>query len=169
MRRPVPPFAGTASGPTLRWVNVPRSVPFRNEGAFWVGGRLLTRQPRLAICADLVRGVVTLVFCNRRWAIIAMMGSPTAETAVREAERYYPGLRSHWIDGRVTGREAARYLKRLRDEEGCSFCRRAPVEVPTEGAMFAVRQSRICSDCVKALHTRVVEREAEVARGRSDS
>lgn len=158
VRRPQPPFEGFACGPTLRWVRVPRALPFRNDGRFWVGERELRRQPCLAIVANVVQGGVDLAYCDRRWNIVAMLGVASVQEAMRHAERFYEGLRPHWIDGRVTKREIARYMKTRRDEEGCSFCDKAPGELPTDGMMFASRKARICSGCVGSFQEEILRR-----------
>jgi hypothetical protein len=151
-RRPTPPFPGLACGPTLWWVRVPRAVPFRNGGRLWVGDTEMPRQPRLAIVADAVQGAVTLAYCGVRWNVVAMVGAASVEAAMRHAERFYQGLRPHWVDCRVSKREIARYMQTRRDEEGCSFCDKAPGELETDILLFEARGARICSDCIRALH-----------------
>ena len=121
---PVParPFKGTATGLSLHYALVPRSVRFVNNGRFWSGGHLVDRAPRLVISQDRVRQGVDLWFCDKRWRIRQGTGASSVEEAKRTAEQFYPGLAPHWVDLRVTEAAARRYMERLRREEGCSFC-----------------------------------------------
>ncbi len=140
------PFEGTATGPTLHYALVPRSVPFVNDGRFWSDHDLVKRAPRLAITQDRVRNRFELLFCDRRWRILHGLTATSVPKAKRIADEFYPGLGAHWTDLNVTARAAARYMKRLRDEQGCSFCHRAPGEHGV--SQIQVRQARICADCV---------------------
>jgi hypothetical protein len=149
-RRGPAPMGGMATGPTVHWVAVPRSVPFRNRGSFWAGDKLLQRQPNLAICQDRVRSCFVLLFCDRRWSIRGATTAASVAEAKSTAERYYPGLLQHWVSAGVTARQAERYMQRLRDEYGCSFCGRAPGE--QNGSQFESKGARICSSCIRRFH-----------------
>jgi hypothetical protein len=142
-------MTGIATGPTTDWVAVPPSVPFRNRGSFWVGDKLLRRQPNLAICQDRKRRCVVLLFCDKRWNIRAGTSADSVSDAKQNAERYYPGLREHWISAGVTESLAKQYMRKLAAEHGCSFCGRGPSEIDTH---FERRKVRICSSCVRGLH-----------------
>jgi hypothetical protein len=150
-RRPrAAPMTGIGTGPTTDWVKVPRSVRFRNRGSFWVGGKLLRRQPHLAICQDRVAKSVVLLFCDPRWNVRALTTAASVDEAKQQAERYYPGLSPYWVSAGVSERQAKQYMERLRRETGCSFCGRAPAE--HGGSQAEARNVRICSSCVEDLH-----------------
>jgi hypothetical protein len=149
------PLAGIATGPTTDWASVPASVPFRNEGDFFVDGRPLRRQPNLAICQDRVEGGVTLLFCDSRWNIRAVGVAPSVAAAKRSAERLYPGLLPFWRSASMTERHALAYMQALRDEMGCSFCGRAPAE--HGGSLVERGTARICSACVAEIHAHSTE------------
>jgi hypothetical protein len=149
-RRNDPPFEGSATGPSLHYAHVPRSVRFVNRGRFWSNGRLVKRAPRLVITQDTVEQGVDLCFCNSRWRILHAIAATSVAEAKREAERFYPGLSSHWVDLRVTQAGVRRYMERLRREEGCSFCHRAPGEHGV--SQVQVGDCRICADCVAEFH-----------------
>ena len=145
------PPAGIGSGPTVQYVIVPRSVPFVNRGRFIVGGRTLGRVPRLTIGQDRIRNNWTLLFWDARWRLLAGISASSIAEAKAEAERFYPGLFPHWVDLRVSEAAAARYMKRLRAETGCSFCLKAPGEYRSSH-LFEVGKARICGDCVETFH-----------------
>ena len=152
-------MVGMATGPTVHWVSVPTSVPFRNRGSLWLGDKPLRRQPNLAICQDRVRKCFDLLFCDRRWHI---RGATTAQSVVdakRTAERFYPGLSPHWVNAGVTEKQAERYMQRLRDEHGCSFCGRAPGEQDDE-SQFESKRARICSSCIERFHAALTKNES---------
>lgn len=149
-RRLSRPFEGTATGPTLHYAVVPPSIPFINDGRFWSGDRLVKRAPRLAITQDRVRKRVELQFCDSRWRILSGMSAPSVTEAKRIAEQFYPGLDVYWIDLKINAGAADRYMKRLRREQGCSFCNRAPGEHGV--SQLQIRQARICADCVSEFY-----------------
>ena len=155
------PMGGIATGPTTDWVPVPPSVPFRNGGSFWVGDKLLRRQPNLAICQDRKRGGVVLLFCDKRWSIRAGTSAESVVEAKQTAERYYPGLREHWISAGVTESGAKQYMRKLAAEHGCSFCGRGPSEIHTH---FKRRNVRICSSCIREFHAGLLESERSLKR-----
>jgi hypothetical protein len=140
------PFEGISTGPTLHYAVVPKSIPFVNDGSFWSGHSLVKRAPRLAITQDRLRRRVELHFCNSRWRILHGISAPSVSKAKHLAEQFYPGLDEHWVDLSVTAAAGDRYMKRLRREQGCSFCDRAPGEHGV--SQIQVRQARICADCV---------------------
>jgi len=155
------PMGGIATGPTTDWVAVPPSVPFRNRGSFWVGDKLLRRQSNLAICQDRQRGGVVLLFCDKRWNIRAGTSAQSVGEAKQTAERYYPGLREHWVSAGVTESRAKQYMQQLAAEHGCSFCGRGPSEIDTH---FQRRNVRICSGCIREFHAGLSGKRAILER-----
>jgi hypothetical protein len=152
-RRGPPPPSGSASGPTLAYAIVPRNVPFVNKGRFWSGDRLARRAPRLWITADRIRGGVALWFCDGRWRARNVVTAPSLKGAKKLAESFYPGLAGHWIDLRVSKAAAARYLEKMREEEGCSVCRRVPAEAVEP--WIKTGDVRLCKSCIVKLHAAV--------------
>jgi hypothetical protein len=149
---------GMATGPTTHWVVVPPSVPFRNDRSFWVGDKLLRRQPNLAICQDRLKHNVVLLFCDRRWEPVGVTTAGSVAEAKQAAERYYPGLMLHWINAGVTERQGQRYMKQMRKEYGCSFCGLAPAE--HGGSQIESGSARICSSCIQRFHGDLAKSEA---------
>ena len=140
------PPEGSATGPTLQFAIVPRQVPFVNRNRFWSGSTLVKRAPRLWVTADRVGGGVDLWFCDSRWCVRNATHASSASEAEQVAESFYPGLRPYWTRLRVSDRTAAQYLDRLRREDGCSFCRRAPAEHGS--SQIQAGGARICKLCV---------------------
>jgi hypothetical protein len=153
------PFEGIGSGPTLHYVIVPDHLPFVNKGRFWSGSELVKRAPRLAITQDRLRHQVNLLFCDNRWHIVNAASDTSEEAAKLSAERFYPGLASHWVDLKVSEAVAARYMERLRRYQGCSFCRRAPAE--HGGSQVQVRQTRICSACITEFYNDLQQKDEQ--------
>ena len=149
------PPEGSASGPTLAYAVVPRSVGFVNKGMWWSGNRLAQRCQRVWITADQFRGGVEVWYGDAKWRVRYGGHAESVQDAKALAERFYRGVSSHWVDLRVTKGAASRYVERLRREEGCAFCRRAPAE--HGGSQFQVGSVRICQGCVEDFH-------AELAR-----
>jgi len=159
------PFEGSATGPSLHYVLVPREIPFVNRGRFWSNGRQVRRAPRLVITQDRIQKRVDLWFCGNRWKVLHATSARSVGAAKREAERFYPGLAPHWIDLGVTEVASRRYMERLRREEGCSFCHRAPGEHGVSQILAGT--SRICADCVAEFYEELAPHRSAAPRRRT--
>jgi hypothetical protein len=144
------PPAGSASGPTVAYAVIPRSVRFVNKGRWWSNNRLAKRCQRVWITADRFRAGVEVWYGDAKWRVRHGGHAESVEQAKRSAERFYLGLAEHWVDTRVSEAAATRYVDRLRREDGCSFCRRAPAE--HGGSQIQVGSARICQSCVAEFH-----------------
>jgi hypothetical protein len=144
------PPEGSASGPTLAYAVVPRSVRFVNKGGWWSGTRLAQRCQRVWITADRFRGGVEVWYGYSKWRVGLGGHAESLRRAKASAERFYRGLSHLWVDVRVGEAAASRYVDRLRREESCSFCHRAPAE--HGGSQFQVGSVRICQSCVVEFH-----------------
>jgi hypothetical protein len=156
------PFEGIASGPTLMYVVVPDELPYKNRGRFWSGEQLVPRCPRLVITRDVIRNNHNLIFCDERWTPLYGTSDATLEGARHDAERFYPGIDSHWVDLGLSEADVQAYMEKLRRAEGCSFCRRAPAE--HGGTSFEVRRTRICGQCVKKFYAEMQGEASERTR-----
>jgi hypothetical protein len=79
--------------------------------------------PRLAICEQLANGELLIMHCDESWAVLAVQGSPSIDSAKAIAERAYSGITSKWKPYReLSAEESAEveaereYLQRLDKE-----------------------------------------------------
>jgi hypothetical protein len=147
-----------ASGPVIEFAILPRALPFRGQGLHYVGGIDLGRVPRLALCRDLLKKEIVLIFCDRRWRIKGVAAYASVAKAKKRAERMYPGSTAHWVDLKVSQKRAATYLARTWRNQDCLFCQKIPPQVD---AMWTVGRGRICADCVRDFHA-ALQRDTKV-------
>jgi hypothetical protein len=131
----------------LAFANVDKSVAFTDSGSLLVDGKPLGKVPCLAICeAD--DGAVLLMFCDKKWSSLGVVGCASLARAKTRAEQDYVGISRKWIKASVTRRAAKQYLESLYRNQRCSFCGRTPLEV---GQIIGGREARICDLCVRDL------------------
>jgi hypothetical protein len=148
---------GWGSGPLIGYALVPAHLPYVNDGRLWVGDRIAPRARRVAAALNCVQGGVDLWFCDARGRSGAVISRPTEKEVRRYAEALYPGLARHWVRRRVSKAVAARYMERLRRENGCSICRRTPEE--HGGPQVEAGRVRICGGCIVELYELIGGRE----------
>jgi hypothetical protein len=142
--RPPPPVLDSARVVAYAIVD---DIPYRKWGALYVGGKLLERVPRLAICVNLGKDIGTMLFhCDENWAVLGTSGADTIEGAKDRAEANYPGVRERWVELYVRAEEAMSYYDSETGGTKCSFCGKRPFEMSglVEGKIAA-----ICRECVE--------------------
>jgi hypothetical protein len=149
------PPEGSASGPTLAYAIVPRTVRFVNKGSWWSNSRLAKRCQRIWITGDRFRGGVEIWFGDTAWRVRLGSHAESVSHAKRWAQRFYVGLSDHWVDTRIGEASAAAYVDRLRREDGCSFCGRAPAEHGS--SQIQSGSARICESCVTEFHSTMAQ------------
>jgi len=140
-----PPVIDSAR--VLHYAIVDKSIPFRTETKLYVGGVLLGRVPRLAICENLGKNIGVLLFhCNNKWEVLGTSGSDSVAATRQLAERNYPGIGKKWVRLGTTKKAALAYYDSLEGMRICSFCGKRPFEVTgfVEG-----RRATICRGCIE--------------------
>lgn len=113
----------------------------------YVGGTLLGRVPRLAICLNLGEDIGALLYnCDNNWNVLGTSGGDSIEAAKQLAERNYPGLMSRWVHLDTSVKAALRYYDEQTQGLRCSFCGKRPFEI--EGLKEGNAAS-ICRGCVE--------------------
>src|ERR1700746_3184366 len=96
MALPPPPVISSAR--VLHYAIVDKSIVFRDRTRLYVGGVLLGRVPRLAICENLGEDIGTLLFhCNSKWEVLGTSGGASVAETKEHAERNYPGIGKKWV------------------------------------------------------------------------
>jgi hypothetical protein len=145
-----PPVLDSAR--VIEYAIVDESIPFTGAGPLYVGGTLLGRVPRLAICENLGEDLGPMLFhCDDSWAVLGVAGGQTIEEIKVRAESRYPGISSSWVQRNVSREEALAYYDRETGDMRCSFCGRRPFE--TTGYVEGRNQdAAICRECVAKFH-----------------
>jgi len=148
MALPPPPVISSAR--VLHYAIVDKSIVFRDRTRLYVGGVLLGRVPRLAICANLGEDIGTLLFhCNSKWEVLGTSGGASVAETKEHAEHNYPGIRKKWVKLGTTRKAALAYYDSIEGRRICSFCGKRPFEV--EGLVEG-RRATICRGCVELYH-----------------
>ncbi len=129
----------------LSYVEIDDSVTYTERACFFVGGKLLGRVPRLAICQYLDETEILVFHCDNEWNLLGAQGGfHSVEEAKARVERSYAGLMNKWTDTSVTESEAREYLEEAFSDKKCSFCGRWPTKVK----QMIGEDVRICNHCV---------------------
>lgn len=150
MTTSLPPPALQSGTRVTHYALLDRSVGFNGRARIFIGGKLLGRVPRLAICLD-EDGAWVLAHCGRTWNVRTAFAYASLADAQAAAETRYPGSASRWKPTRYGKAKAEAYLDRAWKGETCSFCGRRPDQIDQ---MFIGRRrpiARICDVCVGRL------------------
>ena len=143
-----PPVLDSAR--VLHYAIVDKSIVFQDRTRLYVGGILLGRVPRLAICANLGEDIGTLLFhCDNKWRVLGTSGGATVAETKQLAERNYPGIGKKWVKLGTTRKAALAYYDSIEGRHICSFCGKRPFQVQ---GFVQGRRAIICRGCVELYH-----------------
>jgi hypothetical protein len=147
------------SARVLHYAIVDKTIRFRRGPSLFVGGVLLGRVPRLAICSNLGKDIGPMLFhCNDKWEALGTSGATTVKKTKELAERNYPGIGKKWVRLDITKTAALAYYDSIEGQHICSFCGKRPFEV--EGFVEG-RRATICRGCVELYHRAFCETSAD--------
>ena len=112
MKTTLPPPALQSGSRVTHYALLDRGVGFNERSLISVGGRVLGRVPRLAICPD-DDGAWVLAHCGRTWNVLTAFAYASLADAQAAAERRYPGSASRWKPTRYSRTTADAYLDLL--------------------------------------------------------
>jgi len=133
------------------------SVNYIERQTLYVGGKLLGRVPRLAICQNIGEDEMLVFHCDNNWNVLgAAGGHRSAENAKAQVERAYAGIASKWVDTNVSVDQANAYLREHSGDDVCSFCGRMPHEVEK---LIQESTGRICDMCIRKFSSILTEKQ----------
>jgi len=144
---PPPPVLHNARVLSYAYVD---DIQYRKWGSLFVGGELLEKVPRLAICTNLGKDIGPMLFhCDEDWNPLGTSGAGSVDEVKADAERNYPGVSTRWVDVSTTVEEALRYYDAEMGGQRCSFCGKRAFEV--EGWIEG-KNAIICRGCIENYH-----------------
>jgi hypothetical protein len=139
----------------------PRSIRFVGKGLLFRGGREVRSVPCLALGRDR-DGRVILLHCDGRWRSRVNAGDyATVHEAKARAERFFPGISTHWRKTGYTARQARRHLF---DGPTCALCSKRWFDV--DRIVVAGRAKiALCDECIAELQAMISGPDRRRRRG----
>lgn len=124
-----PPFV-LGSARVVVFAILDESVTFTGKITVYVNGELLGQVPRLAVCENLVQDDdFLLYYCDEGWNVLGISAFPSAEAAMRKAERGYIRVTEKWRSNRQLSKRELAFVEEVRSFEG-------PPVVPSDRERF---------------------------------
>ena len=109
-----PPFV-LGSARVVVFAILDESVTFTGKITVYVNGELLGQVPRLAVCENLVQDDdFLLYYCDEGWNVLGISAFPSAEAAMRKAERGYIGVTEKWRSNRQLSKRELAFVEEVR-------------------------------------------------------
>ncbi len=142
------------SATVLKYAIVDSSVEYTGRSYLYVGGKLLGKVSRLAICQNYKAKDYLLLYCNKRWRVLGAAGYKSVKETKEAAERAYKGIAKKW----VTVAKANVFKNWPGDLPPiCSFCGKTISEGIRQ--MFGGKNAFICNECIIRLHKIIQDKD----------
>jgi hypothetical protein len=103
------------SARVLAYAALDQTVSYTGRISVYVGGKLLSLVPRLAICENLARdGDFLLCYCTETWEVLGVGGYDSFELAKQRAEVAYAGVSEKWKPYRPLSERELAYIDEAR-------------------------------------------------------